>query len=463
MIPTGATYSILGAARSGLAVARLLRSEGSRVFVSDAKPLEASADAVAILNEIGAEYEFGGHTDRVLESDLLVLSPGVPDTIPIVRRCAERGMTITNEIEIAWRRCRAPIVAITGTNGKTTTTELAGHIFREAGRRTFVAGNIGIPFSEVVAQADAESVVVLEVSSFQLEHVETFRPRVAVVLNVTPDHLDRYAGFDEYREAKFRIAINQGDGDTLIYNADDPVLAALPGRSAARTLGFSIKRELPEGAWLRDGVLLIRGAAPGTSNSEQVLMRADEIRIRGPHNLYNSMAAALSARTLALNEESVREGLRTFAGVPHRLEPVRELDGVRWVNDSKATNVNSLWYALSSFTEPIVLIAGGKSKKNDYTEVLPLIAGRVKAVVLVGDAADEMDAAFAPVTEVHRAGYSIERAVEIARSLALPGEVVLLSPACASFDMFNNYEHRGDVFKQIVRDLAPASENQAVH
>jgi len=447
MADNTATYSILGAARSGLAVAKLLRSEGARVFVSDAKP--AGDSAIALLDAIGAEYEFGGHSDRVLESDTLILSPGVPDTIPIVRRAAERGMTITNEIEIASRRCIAPVVAITGTNGKTTTTELLGHIFRTAGVETYVAGNIGIPFSEVAAGAGDRSVVVLEISSFQLEHIATFKPRVAVILNITPDHLDRYAGFDEYRRAKYRITMNQDAGDTLIYNADDRSLADLPSRSAARTLGFSITHEPGEGAWLHDGLLTIGGAP----TNEESIMRADEIRIRGPHNLYNSMAAALSALSIGVESDRIREGLKTFAGVPHRLEPVRELDGVRWVNDSKATNVDSLWYALSSFAEPVVLIAGGRSKKNNYDSVLPLIRKHVKAAVLVGDAAQEMEDAFGSATAIHRAGYSMQRAVAMARSLAEAGDVVLLSPACASFDMFDNYEHRGDVFRNLVNEL----------
>jgi UDP-N-acetylmuramoylalanine--D-glutamate ligase len=453
MLDNASTYTILGAARSGLAVARLLRGEGARVFVSDSRPADASADAIALLDGIGAEYEFGGHTDRALEADAMILSPGVPDTIPIVRAAAGRGLAITNEIEIAWRRCRAPIVAITGTNGKTTTTELAGHIFRTSGRRTHVAGNVGLPFSEVVPLADESSIVVLELSSFQLEHISTFKPKVAVILNITPDHLDRYASFEEYRGAKYRITMNQDAGDTLIYNADDAGLAELPSLTRARTLGFSIREELAEGAFLRDGLLTLRMAPAGASNHEQSIMRADEIRIRGPHNLYNSMAAALSARVLGVDSGVIRDSLMTFAGVPHRLEPVRELDGVRWVNDSKATNVDSLWYALSSFVEPVVLIAGGKSKKNNYDALLPLLRRHVKGVVLVGDAADEMEAAFAEVTKTYRAGYSMEEAVTIARSIASAGDVVLLSPACASFDMFDNYEHRGDVFRNLVNEL----------
>lgn len=451
------TYSILGAARSGLAAARLLRGEGARVFVSDARPAVDVGETIRLLDEMGAAYEFGGHTDRVLDADVLVLSPGVPDTIPIVRRAGERGMTITNEIEIAWRRCRGRVVAITGTNGKTTTAELTGHILRTAGLRTYVAGNVGLPFSEIALDADGQSVVVLETSSFQLEHIAKLKPDVAVVLNVTPDHLDRYASFDAYREAKFRITMNQDAGDALIYNADDAGLRALPGRSAARSLGFSIRGEIAEGAFQRNGMLVIRRRNGGDAIMEENLMRVEEIGIRGPHNLYNAMAAALSARFLGVENDDIRTGLATFAGVPHRLEPVRTLDGVRYVNDSKATNVDSLWYALSSFAEPVVLIAGGKSKKNRYDAVAPLIAAHVKSAVLIGAAADEMEEAFAPHTRIVRAGYSMEDAVVLARAEAAPGDVVLLSPACASFDMFDNYEHRGEVFKRLVNALVPSS------
>jgi UDP-N-acetylmuramoylalanine--D-glutamate ligase len=459
MSSSSKTYSIIGAARSGIAVAKLLQGEGARVFVSDAKAPEASSDAASRLDAVGVEYEFGGHSDRVLDADLIVLSPGVPGDIPILGRAREKGIEIVSEIEIASRRCRAPIVAITGTNGKTTTAELTGAIFRASGRKTFVAGNVGLPFSEIVGEADPDSIVVLEVSSFQLEAVSTFKPRVAVILNLTPDHLDRYAGFREYAEAKYRITMNQDAGDTLILNADDDNLRTLHDRSRARTVGFSITHELPEGAYQRDGMLVVRD---NENSPEEHLMRVDQIRIRGPHNLYNSMAAALSARSMEVADSAIREALMTFAGVPHRLEPVRELDGVRYVNDSKATNVDSLWYALSSFSEPIVLIAGGKSKKSSYAPVLPLVSRHVRAAVLIGDAADEIEQAFEGHTQTVRAGYSMSDALRIARSIAQRGDVVLLSPACASFDMFDNYEHRGDVFKALVNQMLPSGA-QAVN
>ncbi|HVK37084.1 MAG TPA: UDP-N-acetylmuramoyl-L-alanine--D-glutamate ligase [Candidatus Kapabacteria bacterium] len=447
------THTVIGSARSGLAAVRLLRAEGATVFVSDSRPAVDAAESIAALEEMGVEYEFGGHTDRVLEAATIVLSPGVPDTIPIVRKAVERGLAVVGEIEIAAARCRAPIVAITGTNGKTTTTELAGHIFRTAGRRTFVAGNVGLAFSEIAAEADETSVVVLEVSSFQLEHIVEFRPRVAIVTNVTPDHMDRYASFEAYLAAKLRIAENQTSDDTLIVGVDSAPLREAPFAGGAHMLAFSQLEEVASGAWLKDGTVMLR---LHPTLEPVALIAADEIRIRGPHNLYNAMAASLAAAAMGVEPETIARSLREFPGVAHRLEPVGDVDGVAYVNDSKATNVDSVRYALASFDRPIVLIAGGVSKHAPYDAILDLVRERVKAVVLVGEAADEMQKAFEPLVPVHRAGMSLEDAVAQARRIAEPGDVVLLSPACASFDMFRNYEHRGDRFRELVQSMATA-------
>jgi UDP-N-acetylmuramoylalanine--D-glutamate ligase len=454
------SYSILGSARSGLAAAKLLHAGGAAVFVSDARPAEEAREAIAVLEGLAIPFEFGGHSDRVLDATTIVLSPGVPDTIPIVRRALEMGIAVVSEIEIAAERCAAPIVAITGTNGKTTTTELTGHIFRSAGRRTFVAGNVGLAFSEIASDADAGSVVVLEVSSFQLEHIRRFRPRVAVITNVTPDHMDRYASFEAYLAAKLRIAENQTSDDTLVVGIDSDPLRTARVRGDARMLAFSQREEVAAGAWLEEGTVMLR-TAPSMMPVE--LTAADEIRIRGPHNLYNAMAASLAAAALDVEHATIARSLREFAGVPHRLEPVGDVDGVQYVNDSKATNVDSVRYALASFREPIVLIAGGRSKQAPYDAILDLVRERVKAVVVIGDAADEMTRAFSSLVPVHPAGYSFESAVTLARSLAAPGDVVLLSPACASFDMFRNYEDRGDQFRELVRAMripATTTEDQ---
>lgn len=445
------SFSIIGSGRSGLAAARLLSEEGARVLVSDAGPRGSRIDEVEELEKRGVEFEFGGHTERVLEAETIVLSPGVPPDIPILREAGARGIPVTNEIEIASRYCAGTIVGVTGTNGKTTTTELTGHIFREAGWKTFVAGNVGTPFGSVARQADASSVVVLELSSFQLEKIETLRPKAAIVLNVTPDHLDRYAGIDEYGQAKLRIAMNQGPDDRLVYNADDEWLKRIPSEGLKSTLlEYSIEREVGRGAFVRDGMLVVR--MEEDAEIEEVIPVGD-IGIRGPHNLGNSMAAVLAARSMGVEVEPIRRALRSFKSLPHRLEEVAVIEGVRYVNDSKGTNTDALRYALESFDEPIVLIAGGRAKKNDYTALLPLIRDRVKGTVLIGEAADEMEKAFGSLTKTVRAGFSLEDALESATSLAEPGDVVLLSPACASFDMFDNFEHRGEVFRQIVKSV----------
>lgn len=448
------TYSILGSARSGLAVAKLLRSEGAEVFVSDSRPLAEATDAIEQLEAMGVPYEFGGHTPRVLDASTIVLSPGVPDTIPIVRKAIAKGIQIVSEIEIASMRCRAPIVAITGTNGKTTTTELAGHIFRAAGRKTFVAGNVGFAFSEIAVEADEESVVVLEVSSFQLEHIVSFRPRVAVVTNVTPDHLDRYTDFAHYFAAKRRIAENQKLEDALILGIDSEPIRTASFRGRAKRLEFTRDAIVTAGAFVHGGDVIVRRSDGADAEK---LIAAEEIGIRGPHNLYNAMAASLAALFLGVDLATVAQALREFKGVPHRLEAVGEIDGVRYVNDSKATNVDSVRYALLSFDEPIVLIAGGTSKKAAYDALFELVGERVKAIVLVGDAAEEMETALAPHARIVRAGHNMKDAVEAARAIAQSGDVVLLSPACASFDMFKNFEHRGDVFRALVQSMTTQS------
>lgn len=450
------TYSIIGAARSGLAAARLLKGLGENVFVSDAKSPESATDAIRVLEELEIPFEFGEHTERVLEAETIVLSPGVPPHIPVLEQAREKGLDITNEIEIASRFCRGRIVGITGTNGKTTTTELTGHIFRQAGWKTFVAGNVGTPFSEIVGQTDDQSVVVLELSSFQLEEIRTLRPDVAILLNVTPDHLDRYAGLDEYGKAKLRIAMNQGEGDRLIYNADDPWLQRVEGEDSegVAKLAFSISREVGVGAFLSGEDLMVRLS---DSDAEESVIGLGSIGIRGPHNVMNAMAATLAARSLGVNIADIRQALETFRALPHRLEEVAVIDGVRYINDSKGTNTDALRYALESFDAPIVLLAGGRAKKNDYSALLPLVKERVKTAVLIGEAAEEMEELFGPLTKTVRAGFDFENALNIATGHANAGDVVLLSPACASFDMFDNFEHRGNVFRELVLERARAT------
>ena len=447
----GKRATVIGGARSGLAVAKLLASEGADVFLTEKG--EAEAGLRESLDEAGVEHEFGGHTRRALEADFFAISPGVPSTVNIVQQAGQLGLKVYSEIEVASWFCPAPIVAITGSNGKTTTTSLAGHIFRQSGRPTVVAGNIGYPFADYVRDLTPEHVVVLEVSSFQLDHIDTFRPRVSILLNITPDHLDRYDyDFNKYAQSKFRIFENQRDDDVLVYNHDDALVRDYVRwatmRRTLRALGFSQEAPLDEGGYLEGDDLVLR-----LHQQEERLMQADKLALRGRHNLYNSLAAAVAARVMEVRSDVVRESLRTFEGVPHRLELVRELDGVRYVNDSKATNVNAVWYALESFNEPLVLIAGGRDKGNDYASLKPLVRKKVRAVIALGESAEKVMRELGPSAPNSVEAQTMEDAIRYARLFAEPGDVVLLSPACSSFDMFTNYEDRGDTFKRLVRSL----------
>lgn len=448
MIPVrNKKIAVIGAARSGISVARLLRKHNAIVFVSDSKPLKVMREAMAQLDELAVQYEFGKHTGKILECDVIVLSPGVPQDIPILKLAQQEGKKIYSEIEVAYQYCESPIVAITGSNGKTTTTTLAGEIFKRAGRNTFVAGNIGVAFSDVVGFADEKSVVVLEVSSFQLEQIHDFRPKVSVLLNLSPDHLDRYASYEDYVQAKFRIVENQRGRDVFVYNYDDTAVREFAETLTIKTLPFSRESKMKHGAYVQDGNIFF-----SMEKKDEPLMLAAEVGIRGAHNLSNAMAAALAARAMDIDSKSIREALQSFTGVEHRLEFVREVEGVKYINDSKATNVDAVSYALQSFTEPIILIAGGKDKGASYAPLHGLVKNKVKEIVLIGEAAEKMEKEFKDVALCIRTT-SLERAVNEAHAKATYGDVVLLSPACASFDMFDNYEHRGRVFKEIVNSL----------
>lgn len=444
-------FSVIGGARSGVAVAKLLRAHEAQVFLSDKAPAEKMADTIAELKRYGVGYEFGGNTSKSLDADVMILSPGVPTDIPIVREASSRGLKIVGEVEVASWFCVAPIMAVTGTNGKTTTTSLLGRMFADAKRSAVVAGNIGKAFSEVLGDLNADSTAILEISSFQLDTIESFRPGVAVWLNVTPDHLDRYHhSFDQYIASKCRVFENQGEGDVLVYNYDDAIVRervhALVGPLVTQ-LPFSVKAELVSGAWVKNNEITLR-----IGNNATTLIRTNEISIRGQHNLYNAMAASLAARSMGIPAASIRATLKNFKGVEHRLEFVRDVKGVSYVNDSKATNVDSVWYALQSFDRPIVVILGGRDKGNDYSTLHELVQRNVRAIVAIGESADKVAQSFTGLKPIVKAD-SMEAAVLASQRLAAPGDVVLLSPACASFDWFENYEHRGRVFKELVAKL----------
>jgi len=446
----GKRVSVIGGARSGFAVAKLLKGLGANVFMSDIKEpgeIKHVNFTTAELDGLGIEYEFGKHSERVFDCDFIVISPGVPSNSEVIRKALGLGINVFSEIEVASWFCKAPIVAVTGTNGKTTTTSLIGHIFRNAGIRTIVAGNIGTPFSDFVLSADEKSIVVLEVSSFQLDHIESFRPKVSVLLNITPDHLDRYGSFGDYILSKFRIFKNQKGDDFAVYNYDDEIVQPYVESLDLVKLPFSVSERLSCGAFVDDGYLVLK-----FKNKEERILKMGELKIRGIHNVYNSLAAALAARAMEVRDEIIRESLKSFEGVPHRLEFVREINGVKFINDSKATNVNSLWYALESFDEPIILIAGGRDKGNDYSKVYDLVKRKVKTIIAIGESRDKIYNEFKDLTNVIKVD-SMEEAVKRAYMEARPGDVVLLSPACASFDMFEDFEHRGEVFKKLVNEL----------
>lgn len=449
----GRKYGIIGAARSGVAVAVLLKNRGAEVFVSDSAPAEKLQQSLNELARHGIPYECGANTEKILDYDVIVVSPGVPTDIPILRKARELGRTIVGELEIASRFFQGTIVAITGTNGKTTTTALVGRIFEDARRPSVVAGNIGNAFSLVADQLTSNHTAILEVSSFQLDTIETFRPRVSVLLNITADHLDRYDhSMENYISSKCRVFMNQREGDSIVYNYDDPLVRANVEQRvhpAVRKLPFRLGR-LPEGT---EGVFIHNKTMLVQLDGQRIpVIDVESISIKGTHNLMNAMAASMVAKVLGIPTASLRATLRNFKGVEHRLEFVREVNGVSYVNDSKATNVDSVWYALQSFTSPIVLLLGGRDKGNDYSRLVPLVQAHVRAMIAIGESADKVVGAFASVVPVRKAA-SMEEAVALASQAARPGDVVLLSPACASFDWFTNYEHRGRVFKEIVMKL----------
>jgi UDP-N-acetylmuramoylalanine--D-glutamate ligase len=438
--------SVIGAARSGVGAALLLQTQGAKVFVSDIQPGENLTQSLLELERHAIPFEVGGHTERVYDCSLMVLSPGVPDNAPVVQEALRRGIDVVSELEVASWYCPGRIVAITGTNGKTTTTTLVGRILDDAKKKHVVAGNIGQAFSNVVSELDQTSVAVLEVSSFQLDHCISFHPSVAVILNITSDHLDRYDNsMDRYAASKARIFMNQTSSDALIFNADDEWTSKTVRAAQSSLYGFSAEQHYA--AFIEKGVLVTTIASRRTE-----IIPVEEMSIKGIHNRYNAMAATLVGLLLGVSPASLRATLRNFKGVEHRLEEVRELNGVKYVNDSKATNVESVWYALQAFHEPIVLLLGGREKGNDYSKLNDLVRERVRAIVAIGESAPRVEAAFGSLKPVVVA-FSMEEAVRTARELANPGDVVLLSPGCKSFDWFENFEHRGRVFKQLVNAL----------
>lgn len=440
---------ILGGGESGTGAAVLGKQKGWEVFLSDKSSLKEVYKKE--LDAKGIRWEEGQHTEsEILSADCIIKSPGIPHKVPIVQQAKAKGIEIISEIEFASRYTDAKIIAITGSNGKTTTTTLVYHLLKEAGLSVVVGGNIGYSFARLVAQEPKEYYV-LEISSFQLDDITSFHPHIALLLNITPDHLDRYNyEFQNYIDAKMRITEFQQAADFLIYDADDPVTAQEIGKGQvkAQLLPFSLEKTFERGAWSLDEKNMYVNV-----NQNIFEMSTKDLTIKGKHNLKNAMGATMVAKLLNVRNENIRNSLMTFQGVPHRLEFVREVEGVRYINDSKATNVNSVYYALDSMEEGLVWIVGGQDKGNDYTPLIPYVSKKVKAIVCLGLDNQKIIQTFQSIVPTIIETHSMEDAVQVGRGLSQEGDTVLLSPACASFDLFQSYEDRGNQFKHYVNML----------
>jgi len=439
---------VVGLGKSGVASAQFLKAHGARVTVSDAKPPDQLGEGINHLLDQGIVVETGGHGERTFRGqDLIVVSPGVPVDAPPLVQARSLGEPVIGEVELAAQFLPRNIVAITGSNGKTTTTSLIGEVLSAGGFRTIVGGNIGTPAISLVDQATEESYIVLEVSSFQLETIHTFRPRIAVVLNVTPDHLDRYRTFEAYVNAKARIFENQQAEDFAVLNADDRTCVEMAARTKAQVFWFSRKKEVKQGAYVQQKQIFFRGAT-----GQQEIMLVSEIPLKGAHNLENVLAAVCAGALVGCAPEKISQAVRAFKAVEHRLEYVATIRGVEYYNDSKATNVDATIKALESFPANIHLILGGKDKGSDYSVLNDLLRQRVKRVYTIGAAAAKIESQIKGAEVMH--AETLQNAVKSAAQSAEAGDVVLLAPACSSFDQFRNYEHRGKTFKEVVRGLA---------
>ncbi|HTZ96631.1 MAG TPA: UDP-N-acetylmuramoyl-L-alanine--D-glutamate ligase [Terriglobales bacterium] len=441
---------VVGLGKSGVASALFLKAHGARVTVSDTKTQDELKEEIPQLLDEGIAVETGGHGERTFRNqDLIVVSPGVPLDAAPLQQARALGEKVIGEIELAAQFFPGSIIAITGSNGKTTTTTLTGDVVVNGGFPVVVGGNIGRPAISLVEDASDDTIAVLEVSSFQLETIETFRPHIAVVLNVTPDHLDRHHSFDAYTDAKARIFENQKSDDFAVLNFDDPTCVKLASRTRAQVFWFSRKKEVKQGAQVRDGRILFRD-----TNGEREIMLTSEVPLKGSHNVENVLAAVCIGMLSGVEPRRIGKAVREFRAVEHRLEHVATIRGVEYYNDSKATNVDATIKALESFPANIHLILGGKDKGSDYSVLNDLLRQRVKWVYTIGAAAAKIESQIKGTEVVH--AETLENAIHLATDSAHPGDIVLLAPACSSFDQFHNYEHRGQVFKSLVHSLAGA-------
>lgn len=449
----GKKVLVVGLGKSGLAAALFLRRRGAQVTVSDMRSAAALAKEIPALLEHGISVESGGHGLLTFRrQDLIVVSPGVPMDTPELVQVKAFGLPVIGELELAAQFLKGSILAITGSNGKTTTTALIGKILIGAGIETQVGGNIGVPVVDLIEKSSDTSWSVLEVSSFQLESTVLFHPRIAVILNITPDHLDRHGSFENYALAKERIFSAQTASDMLVLNADNARTAEAVARTAAQVYWFSLEREVAQGTWARDGEVVFRAA---NSNAIEPVISLKDIPLKGSHNVENVLAAVCAARLAGASAAAIAKAVASFQAVEHRLEYVATVNGVEYYNDSKATNVDAAAKALAAFPECIHLILGGKDKNSNYADLSDLLRKRVKAVYTIGSAAEKIESQIRGIVSIVSCE-TLDKAVAAARKASRPGDVVLLSPACSSFDQFENYEHRGRVFKQLVMDLRDA-------
>ncbi len=444
----GKKISVIGAVRSGVGAAKLAKKLGAIPFVSDSGSKEKLQDSISVFISEEIAFECGAHSEKVFDCDLMITSPGVPTDSVILKNAREKKIQVISEVEFASWFCKGGIISITGTNGKTTTTALMNHTLNKSGIKCYSAGNIGEAFSEIVLNIKENEFVALETSSFQLDFINEFKPCFSLILNITADHLDRYNySFDEYIEAKMKVTGNQTEDDFFIYNTDDPNIKINLKNGRVQQIAFSLKSDLPAGAFYKEGKMFFSWFGKVSE-----ICSTSDLFIKGEHNIANALAVLAVAKLLNVPNQKIRDAFSSFKGVEHRIEFVRELDGVEYYNDSKATNVDSVIVALKSFSKPIYLILGGKDKGNNYDDIRELVLKHVKKIYAIGVSAQKVYDYFNEIVETEKKE-SLEAAVEAGRNETVDGAVVLLSPACASFDMFDNYEHRGKVFKQAVNKL----------
>lgn len=438
---------VVGLARSGISAANLLCRLGARVTITDEKRESELSENIRKLTK-GISLKLGGHNGvDIAKVDLVVISPGVLWDSPFLNKIRENGIRIISEVELAFKYIKAPLIAVTGTNGKTTTTTLIGEMLKKDDRNVFVGGNIGNPMCEEVLNGSSSELILSEISTFQMEGIETFKPHISVILNITPDHLDRHKSMAEYIALKKRVFINQNTRDYTVFNMDDKITAALSNVGKGERIFFSRIREVDNGAFVRGNNIIFR-----RNRKEEIVSTLKDLKIIGVHNIENTLASVAVGGICDIPPRLMREVISEFRGIPHRMEFVKEIEGIKFINDSKGTNVGATIKSIESFNEPIILIAGGKDKGNDYLPLKPLIEDRVKFLILIGEAKKKMASVMNGFRNILNAE-SFEEAVNEAFDKAEKGDVVLLSPACASFDMFRDYEDRGEQFRKIVKSL----------